>query len=246
MGDIDPKLMRICGRILRETLKFLTEGFVRPGHTTLELSLKAEEIIRSYRGALPAFKGYRGYPEALCVSINQEVVHAVPSANRVIQEGDIVSIDCGVVYKDHFTDACRTFGIGTIDPRTKKLIKITSEALNKGIAVVKVGSFIGDISYAIQKHVERHRFNVSLDFIGHGIGRELHGPPAVPNYGPPGRGERLEQGTCLAIEPVVFDGPIETILQNDHWTVLSKNSNLSAHFEDTIIITNEGSEILTR
>jgi methionyl aminopeptidase len=190
--------------------------------------------------------GYRGFPGALCVSVNQEVVHGIPSATRFIQEGDVVSIDCGVVYKDHFTDACRTVAVGEVDSRIRKLIKVTSESLNKGILAAGPGGTIGDISYAIQKHVERHRFNVSLDFIGHGIGRVLHGPPAVPNYGPPGVGEELKPGTCLAIEPVVFDGSIDTILQNDDWTVVSKNDNLSAHFEDTILITGEGPEILTR
>jgi methionyl aminopeptidase len=237
--------MRACGRILRETLMFLEE-YIVPGLTTNDISYKAEEIIRSYDGASPAFLGYRGYPAAACVSVNQEVVHAIPSDSRVLESGDIVSVDCGVGYEDHFTDACRTVAVGTVGVRARKLIKITREALDKGIAAAVPGGFVGDISYAIQKHVERNRLEVSLDLVGHGIGRGLHLPPSVPNYGPPGRGELLEEGACLAIEPVVFDGPSKAITQEDNWTVVSEHGNLSAHFEDTIIITAGSPEVITR
>jgi methionyl aminopeptidase len=180
------------------------------------------------------------------VSINNEVVHAVPREDRLLQEGDIVSVDCGVEYKGHFTDACRTYLLPKADVRTRKLVKVTKDALERGIAAATAGAHVGDISFAIQRHVERHRFNVSLDYTGHGIGLVLHGDPQIPNYGPPGMGAKLRTGTCLAIEPVVFDGATTVKLQQDGWTVCSHEGNLSAHFEDTVIITEEGPEIITR
>lgn len=246
MYDIDFDLMRRSGHILAETLKFLSDNYIQPGISSLDISKKAEEIILSYDGALPAFKGYHGFPEAACVSINNQVVHAIPKADAILSIGDIVSVDCGVIFEGHFTDACRTIGIGDLEYRTKKLVKVTRDALCKGIEAIKVGNRIGDISFNVQKHVERNRFNVSLNYVGHGIGRVLHGPPCVPNYGPPGVGDLIKIGTCLAVEPVVFDGSIETILHEDKWTVLSKEGNLSAHFEDTIIVTDTGPEIVTQ
>ena len=178
--------------------------------------------------------------------MNTEVVHGVPKPTTIFKEGDIISIDCGVIYKEHYSDACRTVGIAPIDARTYKLLNVTEQALNKGIAAAIPGNHIGDISYAVQKHVERHRFKVSLEFVGHGIGKALHELPCVPNYGPPGVGELIKPGMCLAIEPVVFDGPPSAYLQDDGWTVESLQGNLSAHFEDTVLITENGPEILTR
>jgi len=242
----DIERMRRSGRILAETLRNVTGDFIQPGVTTLDISQKAEEIIRSYEGAVPAFLGYRGFPESACVSVNDQVVHGIPNSLTVLKKGDIVSVDCGVIFQGHYSDACRTVGVGSIGARERKLLKTTEEALNKGIAAAKGGNFIGDISYAVQKHVERHRFRVSLQFVGHGIGTVLHGPPSVPNYGPPQQGPALEVGTCLAIEPVVFDGPADATVKDDKWTVVSLHGNLSAHFEDTILITEEGPEILTR
>ncbi len=246
MSKIDLDLMRKCGRILGETLRFLESDCIVPGVSTLDIAEKAHDIIRSYKGAVPAFLGYRGFPGVLCASLNEEVVHGVPLKNNIVKSGDIVSVDCGVEFEGHFTDACRTVAVGDVDVRTRKLIKVTREALDRGIIAARVGNHIGDISYAIQKHVERHRFRVSRDLIGHGIGHVLHGPPAIPNYGPPGDGELIIAGTCLAIEPVVFDGPAEAHIQDDGWTVVSLGGNLSAHWEDTIIATEEGPEIITR
>jgi len=245
VSDIDLHLMRKSGHMLAETLKFLTTGYVKPGITTLDISNMAEEFIRSYDGAVPAFLGYNGFAGACCVSVNQQIVHGVPD-NTPILEGDVVSIDCGVVYKGHFSDACRTVAIGDIDPKVSKLIEVTRESLDEGIKGALVGNRVGDISYAIQRHIERNGFKVSLEFVGHGIGKVLHGPPCIPNYGPPNRGPKLKPGTCLAIEPVVFDGPPDAILAPDGWTVSSKYGNMSAHFEDTIIVTEEGPEIITR
>jgi methionyl aminopeptidase len=230
---------------LAETLNFLTNEYIKPGLTTLDLSRTTEEFIRSHDGATPAFLGYGGFPGALCVSVNEQVVHGVPG-DLVIKEGDIVSVDCGVLLEGHYTDAARTVGVGKISPQTTRLLDITRESLDMGIEQAVVGNNIGDISFAVQRHVERNGFNVSLEFVGHGIGKVLHGPPCVPNYGLPGRGPLIESGACLAIEPVVFDGDIGVVLAEDQWTVSSVKRNMSAHFEDTIVITEEGPEIVTR
>ena len=245
MSDLNLQSMRQAGAILRETLRFLTEEYIREGLSALDVSRKAEEIIRSYDGGIPAFLGYRGFPETACVSINDQVVHGIPLDRPLLKEGDILSVDCGVEFEGHFSDACRTVGIGQIDPRARKLIKVTRESLEKGIEAAIPGNRIGDISYAIQRHVERNRFTVSLDFVGHGIGKIIHGPPQVPNYGPPGRGELIKAGDCFAIEPVIFDGSASVHCEEDKWTVISNQGNLSAHFEDTILVTEQGPEKLT-
>lgn len=244
--NLDITAMRKAGSILGEVLRQLTGNMIYPGVSTLDLSKKAEEIIRSYDGASPAFLGYRGFTAAACVSVNHEAVHGVPREDKHLQEGDIVSVDCGVEFNGHFSDACRTVGVGQIGQRQRKLIRATRDALGAGIAAAQPGNRIGDISYAVQRHVERRRFNVSREFVGHGIGRVLHGPPVVPNYGPPGRGGEIKPGICLAVEPVVFDGPPIARLLEDKWTVVSATSCLVAHAEDTVLITEEGPEILTR
>lgn len=245
MPIIDLDLMRQSGSILAKTLDFLTNVYIRAGLSTLDISKKAEEIIRSFDGAIPAFLNYRGFPGAVCICVNEQVVHGIPG-DLILTTGDIVSVDIGVLYKEHYSDACRTVGVGEIAPHLKKLLKVTEKALEKGIEKVQIGNKIGDISYAVQKHVERNRFNISLEFVGHGIGKFLHGPPCVPNYGPPGRGEEIRAGTCLAIEPVVFEGPADAVLSEDKWTVVSKYNNMSAHFEDTVIVTEEGPEVITK
>lgn len=245
MKDVNLDSMRASAAILAEVL-IEVEAEVKPGVSALDLAMKAEEVILSYKGATPAFKGYHGFPESACVSVNDQVVHAIPLASKVLNEGDVVSVDCGVILDGHYSDACRTFPVGNVGPREKKLLKITKESLDKGIEAAVIGNHVGDISYAIQGHVERNGFKVNLDYTGHGIGLSLHLPPSVPNYGPPGRGPLLSEGMCLAIEPVVFDGPTAVTLNEDKWTAVSLNGNLSAHFEDTIIITNSGPEIITR
>lgn len=244
LSNVDLELMRKSGRILAETLEYI-EDFIEPGLSTLDVSNKAEEIIRSHEGATPAFLGYKGFTGAACVSVNDQVVHGVPT-DLLIKDGDIVSVDCGVIYEKHFSDACRTVLVGEVSPRTRKLVKITKQSLDLGIEAAVLGNRVSDISYAVQKHVERKGFKVSLEFVGHGIGLVLHGEPQVPNYGPPGRGPVLEEGMCLAIEPVVFDGATKCWLGSDKWTVYSEDGNLSSHQEDTIIITKTGPEIVTR
>lgn len=246
MSELDLELMRLSGRILGETLRFLTEQCIYPGVSTLDISKKAEEFIRSHDRAIPAFVGYRGFPEAVCVSLNNQVVHTIPNKSTIVKEGDLVSVDCGVIVDGHFSDACRTVTVGNVLPRAKQLVKITREALYKGIERARAGNRISDISYNIQKHVERHGFEISRNYGGHGIGLVLHGPPSIPNYGPPGKGNLITVGTCLAIEPVVFDGPTDTLLLDDGWTIVSKYGNISAHFEETIIVTKEGPEIVTK
>jgi methionyl aminopeptidase len=238
--------MRKSGRILAETLGFLSGGYIKEGVTTLQISQKAEEIIRSFDGAVPAFLGYKGFPEAACVSINEQVVHGIPDSSQKVKSGNLVSIDIGVLYEGHFTDACRSVAVEPVTARVRKIIKVTKDSLNRGIEAATVGNKVGDISYAIQRLVERKGFNVSRDLQGHGIGKVLHGPPGIPNCGPPDIGEELYDGMCLAIEPVVFDGPYSAKVLNDNWTVVSTNGNLSAHFEDTVIITENGPEIITR
>lgn len=245
MGTLDLSLMRASGRILAEVIDVACREWLVPGATPFEVSKKAEEAILSHEGAYPAFLGYKGFPAAACISVNTDVVHGIPN-HTPLKEGDIVSFDCGVIYKEHFSDAARTVAIGNVPGRVEKLIKTTKESLDKGIQAALVGSYTGNISYAIQKHVERRGFSVSLDFTGHGIGLALHQDPCVPNYGPPLQGALLTEGSCLAIEPVVFDGPQDVWLNIDGWTIQSKHDVLSAHFEDTIIITETGPEIITR
>jgi len=243
---IDLNMMRKSGSILAETLDYLFNNYIRSGVSAWDISSMGEEIIRSYEGATPAFLGYSGFPASFCVSVNEEVVHAIPRKDRVLQPGDIVSVDGGVIYEEHYSDACRTTYIEKTNKHVKKLLKTTEGALSKGIEAATAGNRVGDISYAIQHHVERNRFTVSLDFTGHGIGKELHLPPQILNYGPPGRGAVLNEGTCLAIEPVVFDGQQDVMLNDDGWTVVSSTGCLSAHFEDTIIISKGVPEVITR
>lgn len=238
--------MRKAGKVLAQVLEDLPKEVIHPGISTLEISLKAEELIRSFAGCYPAFLGYHGFPHAACVSVNTYVVHTTPSDTCILKSGDIVSIDCGVLYNEHYSDACRTYIVEETSPAVERLVRATEEALNKGIQSALGGNRVGDISFSIQKHLERNGLQFSLDFVGHGIGKVLHGNPQVPNYGPPNQGPILIPGQCLAIEPVVFNGSTEVLLAEDGWSVYSKHGNLSAHFEDTILITESTPEILTR
>jgi methionyl aminopeptidase len=238
--------MEKSGSILKETLRSVIE-YIKPGLSTLQVSKKAEEVIRSYEGASPAFLGYKGFPGAACISVNSQMVHGVPKSSLILKEGDIISVDCGVLFQEHYTDACRTVGVGSISPNLRKLLKVTKDALDKGIEQAQAGNQVGDISWAVQRHVERNRLKVCYDFGGHGIGRILHDDPHIPNYGPPKAGEVLTAGQCLAIEPVVVEESNSWVRDSDNWTISSSSGKLSAHFEDTIYITEKGSPlILTR
>ena len=236
-------LMRTANRIVAEIHVRLREH-VKPGVTTLELDTLAEQWTKEL-GAVPAFKGYRGYQHTLCVSVNEVVVHGVPSDKKVLKEGDIVGLDMGVIYKGWYGDAARTWPVGPVDERATKLMQTTEAALMAGIQAVKVGGNIGDIGAAVQEVAEKAGYSIVKDFVGHGIGRKLHEDPQVPNYGRPGRGERLRVGMCLAIEPMVNAGGPEVYIADDGWTALTVDGSLSAHFEHSIAITESGPEILS-
>jgi len=234
--------LRKSNAIVAEVFKELKRRVV-PGVTTNELDQIAEEIIRS-KGAIPAFKGYRGFPATLCISINEEVVHGIPSQRR-LKEGDIVSVDVGVNLNGYFGDAAMTLPAGEVDQAGKRLLEVTEKALFIGIEKAKGGNRLFDISHAIQVWVEFHGFSVVRDFVGHGIGMELHEDPQIPNFGSPNQGPRLEEGMVFALEPMVNEGTHEVKVLSDGWTVVTADGKRSAHFEHTIAITNGGTEILS-
>jgi len=232
-----------AGSIVAKTLKLLKTK-VKPGITTAQLDKEAAEFIRK-NGARAAFLGYRGYPAHICTSINEEVVHGIPSG-RVLRDGDIISIDAGVELKGYFGDAAITFGVGNISQQASSLIDITREALYKAIDLARKGNHLGDVSYAVQSYVEKAGFSVVRDFVGHGIGANLHEEPQIPNFGEPGTGVVLEPGMVLAIEPMINLGTWKIAVRGDNWTAITQDRKLSAHFEHTICITNAEAEVLTR
>lgn len=229
----------IVAKVLKEI-----EALIKPGVSTGELDEFAETIIRQ-DGAEPAFKGYRGFTGTLCTSINEEVVHGIPGERRV-QDGDILSIDCGAIVNGYYGDAARTFAVGTVSSEVERLLDVTRESLDKGIEQMVIGKRLHDISAAIQRHAEASGYTVVRDFVGHGIGRNLHEEPAVPNFGTPETGIKLEEGLVLAIEPMVNQGTQEVRLLDDGWTAVTCDGKLSAHFEDTIALTANGAQVLTR
>lgn len=236
--------MRRAGRVVRQVLE-LVRGNVKPGATTLDLEKVAEACITEL-GAKPAFKGYHGYPCVLCTSINNEVVHGIPSKKRVLKEGDIVSVDCGAVVDGYFGDAAITIPVGTkISPETEKLLRVTEASLQAGIAAVKPGATLGDIGAAVQGVVEAEGFSVVRDFVGHGIGVHMHEEPQVPNFGEAGRGMKLRSGMVIAIEPMVNIGKPEVRVLKDGWTAVTDDGSMSAHFEHTVAVTDTGARILT-
>jgi methionyl aminopeptidase len=236
--------MRRAGRVVREVLE-LVRDLVRPGATTLDLENAAEKRMTEL-GAKPAFKGYHGFPAVLCTSINSEVVHGIPSAKRVLKEGDIVSVDCGAIIDGYYGDAAITVPVGQkIDPKTDRLLKVTEQSLHAGIAAVKPGATLGDIGAAVQSVVEAEGFSVVRDFVGHGIGSKMHEDPQVPNFGEAGRGMKLRAGMVLAIEPMVNAGKPEVRVLRDGWTAVTDDGSMSAHFEHTVAVTDTGSRILT-
>jgi len=236
-------LLRKANRLVAEALKAVAAQ-VKPGVRTLDLDTFAEEYLRR-RGAKPAFKGYRNYPFSLCVSVNEEVVHGLPS-ERCLKEGDIVSLDLGSIVEGYYGDSALTVPVGEVTEEASRLLRVTEEALMRGIGTVRLGGHLSDISHAVQTHVEVHGFSVVRIFVGHGIGKALHEDPQIPNYGPPGRGPRLKQGMVLAIEPMVNAGGPDVEILPDNWTAVTKDRLLSAHFEHTIALTEAGVEILTQ
>jgi len=235
--------IRKANVVVAEVLERL-KTLVVPGVTTDDLDRISEEIILS-KGAVPAFKGYRGYPKTLCVSINEEVVHGIPNQRR-LKEGDIVSIDVGSNLHGYFGDAAITFPVGEVNPEAKRLMEVTEKALTIGIGMAKVGNRLFDISHAVQAWVESNGFSVVRDFVGHGIGKSLHEDPQIPNFGSPNQGPRLEKGMIFALEPMVNEGTYEVRVLDDGWTVVTADGKPSAHFEHTIAITDGEAEILSR
>ena len=237
------ELMREAGKILAKTHNEL-EKALKPGMTTWDIDHLGEEIIRSY-GCIPSFKNYCGYPASICVSVNHEVVHGIPSKKRVIQEGDIVSLDAGVIYKGYHSDAARTHAVGTISPEAQKLIDVTRQSFFEGIKFAKAGNHLNDISSAIQAYAESFGYGVVRDLVGHGIGSHLHEEPEVPNFSQKRKGIKLVPGMTLAVEPMINIGTPNVAWMDDDWTVVTMDGSLSAHYENTILITDGEPEILS-
>jgi methionyl aminopeptidase len=236
--------MARAGHIVWETLELMTRT-VRPGVSTAELDTVAEEFIRSHPGARPSFKGLYGFPKTLCTSINEEIVHGIPSPKRVLREGNIVSIDVGVQLDGLHADSATTIAVGEVSPEARRLLKVTQECLAAGIAEARVGNHVGDIGHAVQSIAEKAGFGVVRELVGHGIGTQFHEEPQVPNHGQPKRGPRLLEGMTIAIEPMITAGHYTTRTLPDKWTVVTADGSLSAHFEHTVAITGNGAKILT-
>lgn len=237
--------MRRSGRIVRQVLEHVRQQ-VRPGATTMDLERAAEKLIAEC-GAKPAFKGYLGYPCVLCTSVNDEIVHGIPSDKRVLKSGDIVSIDCGVVLDGYYGDSAITVPVGdSLSPELMKLLEVTEASLYKGIEQARIGNTIGHLGAAIQKHVESNGFSIVREFVGHGIGTKLHEAPQIPNFGRKGQGAELTEGMVLAIEPMVNSGRPEAKVLSDKWTAVTLDGSYSAHFEHCVAVTKQGPVILTQ
>ena len=237
------ELMREAGRVTAYILKEL-EQFMKPGVATIEIDRFVEKTVKEH-GMIAAEKGYCGYPASICVSINDEVVHGIPSEDRILQDGDIVSVDLVVEHKGYMADAARTFGVGNISDEAKHLIETAERAFFEGIKYAREGHRLSDISHANQSVVEGEGFGVNRDFVGHGIGHEMHEDPQIPNYGKPGKGPRLQRGMTLAIEPMICEGDWEVDVLLDDWTAVTVDGGLSAHYENTVVITDGEPELLT-
>ncbi len=239
------ELMARAGAIVAGTLE-LVGGLIRPGISTEALDSAAEEFIRSHPGATPSFKGLYGFPKSLCISINDEIVHGIPSPKRILRDGNIVSVDVGVFLNGFHADSAATFPVGEISPEAQRLLEVTREALSAGIAEARSGNHVGDIGHAIQTVAEAAGFGVVRELVGHGVGQRMHEDPQVPNHGQPRRGPRLQIGMTLALEPMITAGDYATRMLDDKWTVVTADGSLSAHFEHTVAITREGPRILTK
>ena len=242
-SDREIELMKEAGRLVGETHKYLKQ-FIKEGITTIELDRLAEDFIRK-NGGIPTEKGYEGYPASICASVNDEVVHGIPTKDHIIDEGDIVSLDAGVIYKGYHSDAARTHAVGEISKEASKLIEVTKESFFEGLKYAKEGNHLFDISRAIQKYVEANGFSVVRDLVGHGIGSNLHEAPEIPNFAGRRKGMKLKAGMTLAIEPMVNAGHYDVCWLDDDWTVVTADGSLSAHYENTVLITEDGYEILS-
>ena len=236
--------MRASGRILRQ-VHVAVEAAVKPGATTMDLERVAEAKIREL-GGKPAFKGYNDYPCCLCTSVNNEVIHGIPSEKKVLQEGDIVSVDCGVILEGYYSDAAGTYPVGKISPETRKLLDVTKASLEQAIQEVRVGGTVGDIGAVVQEICEAEGYGVVKDFVGHGIGKNMHEDPQVPNYGKRGKGTKLKAGMVLAIERMINAGTADVKVLKDGWTAVTTDGSMSAHFEHTVAVTKDGPVVLTQ
>lgn len=236
------EIMREAGRIVALVLSEMKNA-VQPGITTKELDAIAEKLIRK-AGATPSFKGYNGFPASICVSVNEELVHGIPSGRR-LNNGDIVTVDVGAQYKGYHGDAANTYAVGVITPEAQNLLDVTEASLYEGIKMAVIGNRLSDISHAVQSYVEARGYSIVRDYVGHGIGREMHEDPQIPNFGPPGKGPRLRQGMVLAIEPMVNAGSYEVKTLLDNWTVITVDGSLCAHFEHTVALNENGPVIMT-
>lgn len=237
------ELMREAGNILAIVHEEL-EKFIKPGISTMDIDKKGYEIIKSYE-CIPSFLNYNGYPASICVSVNDEVVHGIPHKKHFLREGDIISLDAGVIYQGYHSDAARTYGVGEISQEAQKLIEVTKQSFFEGIKFAKEGNHLHDISKAIQDYVESNGFSIVRDLVGHGIGKALHEEPQIPNFKPIGRGPKLLEGMTLAIEPMVNAGKQDVWWLEDDWTVVTQDGSLSAHYENTVLVTKDGPEILS-
>ncbi len=236
------ELMGEAGKIVAGAHRVVKEA-IAPGVTTAELDRVADEYIRDH-GAQPSFKGYYGFPASICVSVNDQVIHGIPGS-LTLKEGDIVSVDIGAIYNGYHGDAARTHPVGDVSPEAINLMEVTKQSFYEGIKYARSGYRLSDISHAIQSYVEKRGYSIVREYVGHGIGQSMHEDPQIPNYGPPGKGPRLRPGMTLAIEPMVNEGTHEIVTLDDNWTVITKDGRLSAHYENTIAITEEGPIILT-
>jgi len=241
-SDTELEYMRSAGKVVADTLAMIQE-VIKPGITTAEIDKLAEEFILA-QGAIPSFKGYGGFPGSICASVNDVVIHGIPN-DTVLVEGDIISVDCGAILNGYHGDAARTFPVGSISKEAQHLIDVTKESFFKGIEKAVVGNRLTDISAAIQKHAESFGYSVVRDFVGHGIGTDMHEDPQVPNYGTAGKGPKLVHGVVLAIEPMINIGKFNVKVKPNGWTVVTSDGSLSAHYENTVAILNSGPEILT-
>lgn len=237
------ELMKKAGYAVGQAFKTIKEK-IKPGMTTMDIDQIVEETFLA-NGCTSAEKGYYDYPANACVSVNEELVHGIPSRNKFLKEGDIVSVDLVANYKGYMADACRTFAVGKLSPNAEALVKVTKEAFLEGLKQVKVGNTIGDISAAIQAFVEKHGYNVARDYTGHGIGSHMHEDPSIPNYGKAGTGPIIRSGMTLCIEPMVMAGKKDLRVLPDGWTAVSKDKKLTAHYENTVVVTDDGYEIIT-
>lgn len=237
------ELMREAGKMLEEVHNKLAD-FVKPGISTLEIDQFGEKAIRDL-GCVPNFLNYNGYPASICVSVNDEVVHGIPSKDRILQDGDIVSLDAGLIHEGYHSDAARTHAVGNISEEAKRLIEVTKQSFFEGIKLAVSGNHLFDISEAIQKYVESNGYSVVRDLVGHGIGTHLHEDPQIPNFKQRRKGMKLRPGMTLAIEPMVNEGSYDVVWLDDDWTVVTEDGSLAAHYENTIVITEDGCEILT-